>query len=93
MHYDTFAEEVHALILQRGQEYFRGGAVQQLIETTDGWTAEVEGQETYHVTIMGIEQPIEWYCDCPHDRGPVCKHVAAVLFAIRAAKGYRDEEE
>lgn len=92
MQYDTFTEEIHALILQRGRQYFKQGAVQHLTETSDGWTAEVAGQETYHVAITGIAEPIEWYCDCPHDRGPVCKHVAAVLFAIRSRKGFEEEE-
>jgi uncharacterized Zn finger protein len=92
MQYDTFTEEIHALILQRGREYFRQGAVRNLAETPEGWTAEVAGQETYHVAITGTKQPVEWYCDCPHDRGPVCKHVAAVLFAIRAQRGFDEEE-
>jgi uncharacterized Zn finger protein len=93
MEYSTFTSEIHALILSRGQQYFRQGAVQNLTETTDGWTAEVAGNETYHVVITGAESPIEWYCDCPHDHGPVCKHVAAVFFAIRDKKGFADEEE
>lgn len=25
----------------------------------------------------------DWSCDCPYDWGDTCKHVAAVLFAIR----------
>ncbi len=92
MQYDTFTEEIHALILQRGREYFHAGAVQHLTQTADGWTAEVIGQEIYHVVITGSQQPSEWYCDCPHDHGPVCKHVTAVLFAIRSAKGLEEEE-
>jgi uncharacterized Zn finger protein len=93
MQYNTFTKEIHALILQRGREYFRQGAVLNLTETADGWTAEVEGQEPYHVAITGHDQPVEWFCDCPHDHGPVCKHVAAVLYAIRDLKGIDDEEE
>jgi uncharacterized Zn finger protein len=93
MRYDTFTDEVHALILQRGREYFRQGAVQFLSETPEGWTAEVAGQESYHVVITGVDQPVEWFCDCPYDRGPMCKHVAAVFFAIRHRKGHFNEEE
>lgn len=93
MEYNTFTEEIHALILERGREYFRQDAVRHLTETPEGWSAEVVGQETYNVVIAGVDEPAEWYCDCPHDRGPVCKHVAAVLFAIRARKGFGDEEE
>lgn len=92
MEYNTFTKEVHALILGRGRTYFNEGAVRHLTETPDGWTAEVVGQETYHVVITGADAPAEWYCDCPHDHGPVCKHVAAVLFAIRDRRGFDEEE-
>ena len=92
MQYDTFTDDIHALILQRGREYFQQGAVSRLTQTADGWMAEVEGQEQYHVRITGVDQPQEWYCDCPHDHGPVCKHVVAVLYAIRASKGFDEEE-
>jgi uncharacterized Zn finger protein len=93
MHYDTFTKEIHALILQRGRAYFTSDAVRNLTRSPDGWTAEVVGQETYHVVITGVEKAAEWYCDCPHDHGPVCKHVAAVLYAIRDRMGVEDEEE
>ena len=93
MNYNTFTEEVHALILERGKEYFRQGAVESLTETPEGWTAQVAGQETYNVVITGLDVPKEWYCDCPYDHGPMCKHVAAVFYAIRARTGFSDEEE
>lgn len=93
MEYNTFTEEIHALILQRGREYFRQHAVQNLTETPEGWSAEVAGAETYNVVITGVDEPAEWYCNCPHEHGPVCKHVAAVMFAIRERKGLGDEEE
>ena len=92
MQYNTFTKEIHALILQRGREYFSQGAVTHLAETIEGWTAEVEGQKTYHVSITGKVEPNEWFCDCPHDRGPVCKHVAAVFYAIRELGGFDEEE-
>jgi len=92
MHYNTFTEEIHALILERGRVYFSSDAVRHLTQTPDGWAAEVIGQDTYHVVIAGIHAPEEWYCDCPHDHGPVCKHVAAVLYAIRDRKGIEEEE-
>lgn len=84
MQYTTFADDIHALILERGRAYFDSGAVQQLVRTHDGWSAEVAGQENYKVVIAGLTAPEEWYCECPYDHGPVCKHVAAVFFAIQA---------
>lgn len=92
MRYDTFQEEIHALILERGREYFTQGAVQHLSETPEGWSAQVAGLESYSVVITGKDQPHEWFCDCPYDHGPVCKHVAAVFFAIQASQ-QNDEEE
>jgi uncharacterized Zn finger protein len=92
MRYDTFTEELHALILQRGREYYTHGAVEDLTQTPEGWSARVTGQEAYQVAITGIDTPLEWYCNCPYDHGPVCKHVAAVFFAVRKRLGLDEEE-
>jgi uncharacterized Zn finger protein len=92
MFYNTFTEEIHALILHRGRAYFTSGAVRHLTQTPDGWSAEVTGQQTYHVVISGKQEAGDWYCDCPHDHGPVCKHVAAVMYAIRDRLGIEEEE-
>ncbi len=82
---DRFEEEVHVLILERGKEYFDANQVLMLQQTTQGWTAVIEGTEAYQVLLEGHDEFTQWHCTCPFDRGPVCKHVAAVFYAVREA--------
>lgn len=83
MQYSDFEDHIHALILERGKEYFDKNAVKKLERKKDGWASVVQGQEEYNVLLKGKDSLDEWYCNCPHDHGPVCKHVAATLYAIR----------
>ena len=83
MNYHNFEEDIHALVLELGQEYFTKGAVHNLEQTDAGWHAKVEGSETYDVALNGTEGIDAWICNCPYDHGPVCKHVAATLYAVR----------
>ena len=59
-------------------------SVQNLEQDGETWAADVYGMNNYltEVTIKN-GQVTEWFCDCPYDHGPICKHVVAVLFAIR----------
>ncbi len=85
IHIDRFEEEVHVLITERGKEYFDAHQVSALKETAEGWTATIEGNETYEVLLEGHDIITHWQCTCPFEHGPVCKHVAAVLYAVRDA--------
>ena len=79
---DSFELEIDETILKRGLSYFKKGAV-ILFERTEANTFEavVEGTEDYQVK-MRIEngELVQHSCTCPYDWGPVCKHLAAVLF-------------
>ena len=86
MDYSNFEDHIHAIILERGQEYFNRGAVKDIEETPEGWTMSIEGQSTYRVVLRGREQLSDWFCECPHAHGPVCKHVAAALYAIKGLR-------
>ena len=85
IHIDKFEEEVHVLIAERGSQYFDSHYVRDLQQTADGWTATIEGNETYHVRLEGHDEILQWHCTCPFEHGPVCKHVVAVLYAVRDA--------
>ena len=85
IHIDHFEEEVHFLIAERGKEYFDAHQVLMLKQTPEGWTAVIEGAETYQVLLEGHDVITQWHCTCPFDHGPVCKHVAAVLYAVKEA--------
>ncbi len=86
MDYKDFEKTANATILDRGKKYFDAEAVSDLEKMNGQWVANVDGTEQYAVVIKGIRKIKDWECDCPYDGGPVCKHVLAVLYAIRAEK-------
>lgn len=80
----NFENYIPAIILQRGIEYCHAGRVHDLTKNDAQWTATVSGTDEYEVEItIEDEEVTDWYCDCPYDGGNICKHVVAVLFAIR----------
>lgn len=85
IHIDRFEEEIHFLIAERGKEYFDARQVSMLQETAEGWSASIEGSETYQVRLEGHDVIHQWHCTCPFGHGPVCKHTAAVMYAVREA--------
>jgi len=86
MDYQNFEAHIDYRILQSGQQYFAFEAVKELEQTKEGWQAKVSGTNTYEVVINGEHTISDWNCSCPYDHGPVCKHVAAVLYAIQNRK-------
>ncbi|MEP6646344.1 MAG: SWIM zinc finger family protein [Saprospiraceae bacterium] len=83
IHVDTFEDDIHRVVTELGKNYFDEGKIIMLKQTSDGWTATVEGSETYHVLLEGHDAITTWQCTCPFEHGPVCKHIAAVLYAVR----------
>jgi uncharacterized Zn finger protein len=73
--------EATASSFQRGREYFRRGAVDNLVQRGDTIQADVEGSDyaPYQVTIVfdagGIRSAS---CTCPYDYEGWCKHIVAV---------------
>ena len=81
----NFESTLDPRIVARGEEYFYDEAVRGLKQIKDDqWGASVEGTEIYkvRVSLKGADV-VDYSCSCPYDLGPVCKHVLAVLFAIR----------
>lgn len=79
---DRFEEEIHFLIAERGKAYFDAHQVKMLQQTDEGWTAVIEGTEPYQVLLEGHDVITQWHCTCPFEHGPVCKHIAAVFYAV-----------
>ena len=82
---DQFEQVIDEKILQRGLTYFKKGHVHELEEVSPNtYEAIVEGTEDYTVRLT-VENNVvtEYSCDCPYDLGPVCKHVAAVIFSLQ----------
>ena len=85
----NFEKLIDPTILQRGKSYFNDGSIIYIEEIADRlWDAEVEGSEDYTVKIelKAKEQVDSFSCSCPYD-GDVCKHIVAVLYAIREEIG------
>ena len=79
-----FEEYIDEPILKRGLSYFKNGLVHEPAEIRPGdYEAVVEGSEEYTVKLSISNGVItEHSCDCPYDMGPVCKHIAAVIFYL-----------
>ena len=79
-----FEEYIDEPILKRGLSYFKNGFVHKPAEIRPGdYEAVVEGSEEYTVKLSIRNRVItEYSCDCPYEMGPVCKHVAAVIFYL-----------
>lgn len=77
-----FESWVSEYMLQKGVAYQE--FVENLQQDGDHWEADVYGTDKY---VTGIRlkngQVVHWNCDCPYDHGPICKHVVALLFAVR----------
>lgn len=82
---DQFEQVIDEKILKRGLSYYKKGLVQQLDEVSPNtYEAVVEGTEDYTVQLTVKNKVVtEYVCDCPYDQGPVCKHVAAVIFKLQ----------
>ena len=83
MNFKDFEQELPGDILAKGKSYFGTGAVGELLKEGGHWFATVEGSSLYEVAIKGIRSIKEWDCNCPYDHGPICKHVVAVLYAVK----------
>lgn len=91
---DRFEEQIDEIILQRGLKYFRKGYVTDVEEIGPGdYEATVEGSDLYTVHLHIEKGSVtEYDCDCPYDQGPVCKHIAAVLFYLQQDMLYLEED-
>ena len=80
-----FEQYIDEPILKRGLQYFKKGYVNEPEEIGSGeYEAIVEGTDDYTVRIkIKNEVIVENVCTCPYDMGPVCKHVAAVIFYLQ----------
>lgn len=82
---NEFEQLIDERILKRGLSYFKGGAITDFAEVSNGeFEAIVSGTEEYIVQLEISNNTItEHNCDCPYDMGPVCKHVVAVIFHLQ----------
>lgn len=95
MRLEDFENGISAVIFRRGEDYYENGLVEDLEEVAPGrWNAVVEGTTDYETEVcIKNGEIVSWDCDCPYD-GYMCKHVVAVLLAVRdEGTGFSDYEE
>ena len=82
---NEFEQLIDERILKRGLSYYKGGAITDFSEISNGeYEAIVSGTEEYTVQLEISNNTItEHNCDCPYDMGAVCKHVVAVIFHLQ----------
>jgi uncharacterized Zn finger protein len=82
---NEFEHLIDESILKRALAYFKGGAISDFSEISNGeYEAIVSGTEEYTVQLaIKNNVVIEHNCDCPYDMGPVCKHLVAVIFYLK----------
>jgi SWIM zinc finger len=83
----NFEKHINDTVLKRGKNYYEQGMVVELEESADNlWQAEVTGSDTYavEIAILNNKKKIidDYSCTCPFE-GIICKHVVAVLLAIK----------
>ena len=73
-------------ILERGEDYYLNGAVEDLEWDGESLVATVHGTEDYEVELWLSDSRVEDFsCSCPYaEDGTPCKHMAAVLFQFTA---------
>ena len=82
---NQFEQYIEESILQKGYSYFKNGHVNQPEEISPGiFESLVEGSEDYIVRLELDKNILTGYtCTCPYDFGPICKHIAAVIFYLQ----------
>src|SRR5947207_9565876 len=83
----NFEKQINDTVLKRGKNYYEQGMVVELEESADNlWQAEITGSDTYavEIAILNNKKKVidDYSCTCPFE-GIICKHVVAVLLAIR----------
>jgi hypothetical protein len=91
----SFEVQISKTILERGKAYYDiGNVIEVQLFTKDIYKAEIEGTERYEVSVEVVQGEIlEYACNCPYNRGPICKHVVASLYHLREVEFSAEEEE
>lgn len=78
-------QQIPPVILKRGLDYYERGLVENVKASGETVTANVQGTESYAVVIDKDWFALASSCSCPYES--LCKHVAAVFFALYADYG------
>ncbi|ADD03716.1 SWIM zinc finger domain protein [Natrialba magadii ATCC 43099] len=80
---DAIRERCTAQSFQRGVSYFEEGRLRALRLEGRTVTATVQGSREYRTTVDLSAADFDSWCSCPYDYAGDCKHIVAVLLAVR----------
>lgn len=88
--FNNFEEIFGEIILDRGLSYYKDGHVTEVVKISDNeFEITVVGTEEYSVALkIEKDKVVEYFCNCPYDRGPVCKHIIASLYYLKENEVY-----
>jgi uncharacterized Zn finger protein len=79
---DALREWSDERTFERGEEYFRTGQVQEVVESPDGVAGTVLGTHLYAVRLWATGRRLKHTCTCPvGEDGDFCKHGVALGLA------------
>ncbi len=97
MNLSNFEEFFLDEVLERARRLYEEGRVKRLeFLEIDEWSAEVIGDSDIYELYFDMDEDldiIDFTCDCPYDWGGPCKHMGAVLFALRERMGIAKNKE
>lgn len=79
-----FENNVRGVIVARGYDYYMQGYVDRVTQNGREFTTIAHGTQDYHVFVEldKYSNIIESSCDCPYDKGPICKHQVGAYYSI-----------
>ncbi|MFA9417892.1 SWIM zinc finger domain-containing protein [Natrinema sp. HArc-T2] len=80
---DAIRDLCTAQSFQRGVSYFEDGRIRDLTIEGSEVTAKVRGSREYRTTVDLAAEIFDGWCSCPYDYAGDCKHIVAVLLAVR----------
>lgn len=81
----TIRQHTTATAWSRGEDYYQGGAVTDMVQRGDTLSAQVEGSDVkpYRIDIQVDAGDIQSaHCTCPYIYEGWCKHIVAEAFAL-----------
>ena len=83
MRLSDFEDKINPIIVDRGISYYERGLVKEVSQQGDEFIVVVEGTDAYQVFVELDNKGTILFsdCDCPYDKGPICKHQVAMCDA------------
>ncbi|OJF94025.1 SWIM zinc finger domain-containing protein [Alkalibacterium sp. 20] len=86
MKLSNFEKSIDPVILERGQAYYNNRFIESIDQfNSSHYIVKITGSKHYTVELKlaaDLDTVKDISCDCPYNRGPYCKHIAAALYQL-----------